>query len=309
MSDRGVFAVDRRIFDHPVFALEPFTEREAWIWMIGAAAWKPQRVRVGHHVISLERGQLAFSTRFLATKFKWSHGKIIRFLKRLETETMVSTLATRETTQITICNYNKYAFGRNTGDTQTETQNDTLAVHSRYKEEERKEKEREDERVAVATPSIANQTITVKRKRTERRATPWPDGFALNDEMRAFAAEHGWTTPTRQNAEFEKYHQHALQTGRTLKDWVAGWRSWVLKGTEYDRCRPNAAPAPTLALAAPSIDWEPRVAKFKLTGLWPLPWGPRPDCAGCSAPADALARHGYGRAPSNRVTSNAVKQV
>ena len=77
MSNRGVFAIDRGIFDHQIFAPEPYTEREAWIWMIGAAAWKAQRVRVGRHTISLERGQLAFSTRFLASKFKWSQGKMI----------------------------------------------------------------------------------------------------------------------------------------------------------------------------------------------------------------------------------------
>jgi hypothetical protein len=33
MSERGVFAVDRGIFDHSVFAREPFTQREAWIWL------------------------------------------------------------------------------------------------------------------------------------------------------------------------------------------------------------------------------------------------------------------------------------
>ncbi len=38
MSERGVFAVDRGIWDHPMFACEPFTEREAWQWLIAEAA-------------------------------------------------------------------------------------------------------------------------------------------------------------------------------------------------------------------------------------------------------------------------------
>jgi hypothetical protein len=211
MRDRGVFAVDRSIFDHPLFAPEPYTEREAWIWMIGAAAWKAQRVRVGRHTISLERGQFAFSTRFLATKFKWSQGKIIRYLKRLETEAMTTTSATREAIHITICNYDKYAFGRNTNDTQTETQNDALTVHSRFKEEERKEREEESPPVAplkgggsASNQSKANKVA--KPKRAEKRKTPWPEGFTLNDEMRAFAAERGWGQ-SRQDTEFEKFHK------------------------------------------------------------------------------------------------------
>ncbi len=33
MSSKGVFGVDRDVFDNPVFKKEPFTEREAWIWL------------------------------------------------------------------------------------------------------------------------------------------------------------------------------------------------------------------------------------------------------------------------------------
>jgi hypothetical protein len=112
--------------------------------------------------------------------------------------------------------------------------------------------------------------------------------------MRAYAAEHGWTTPGRQAAEFEKYHQHALQTGRLLKDWVAGWRSWVLKGTEFSNPHSRTAPVAVSAASSAPIDWNPRVAKFKSNGLWPLPWGPQPGSAGCKAPPDVLTRHGYG---------------
>jgi hypothetical protein len=135
---RGVFAVDRGIWDHPMFAREPFTEREAWLWMVSSAAWAAKRVRVGRAQIELQRGQLAFATRFLAEKWKWAHSKVVRFFKRLEIDTMVSTSATREATLITICNYDKYAFGRNAGETQGGTQTDTPPEHPRNKERELK---------------------------------------------------------------------------------------------------------------------------------------------------------------------------
>lgn len=138
MSERGVFAVDRGVWDHPMFADEPFTEREAWLWMVSAAAWIAKRVRVGKAMVDLERGQLAFATRFLATRWKWAHSKVVRFLKRLETDTMVSTSATRDATLITICNYDKYAFGRNATETQPGTQTDTQPERQRNKEEELK---------------------------------------------------------------------------------------------------------------------------------------------------------------------------
>jgi hypothetical protein len=119
-----------------MFAPEPFTEREAWLWILSSAAWSDKRVRVGKSVYDLQRGQLAFSTRFMASRWKWDHSRVSRFLKRLKTDTMIDTLATREATQITICNYNQYQFGRNTDETPNDTQNETATKHQRHKEEE-----------------------------------------------------------------------------------------------------------------------------------------------------------------------------
>jgi len=52
MSERGVFAVDRGIFDHSVFAREPFTQCEAWIWLIAEAAYKPRTKRSDGKIIN-----------------------------------------------------------------------------------------------------------------------------------------------------------------------------------------------------------------------------------------------------------------
>jgi hypothetical protein len=158
LSDQGVFAVHRGIFDHPMFAPEPFTEREAWLWMLSAAAWADKRVRVGRALIDLKRGQLAFALRFLATKFQWTDSKVRRFLKRLESDAMVTVSATREATQVTICNYDQYQFGRRTGDAQTDAQTDEPPTHPRRKEEE------------------TNNSITKIDKIAEPRASNFTEG-------------------------------------------------------------------------------------------------------------------------------------
>jgi hypothetical protein len=112
MSDEGAFAVHRGIFSHPVLVGEPYTRMQAWVWLLGNAAWKATRARVGRAVIALERGQLAYSERFLATKWKWSKSKVHRFLSRLQTEAMVTLQTDHETNLITICNYDSYQFKR-----------------------------------------------------------------------------------------------------------------------------------------------------------------------------------------------------
>lgn len=175
MSDRGVFAVDRGIFDHPIFADEPFTEREAWQWLIAEAAWKPKRTRIGRGVFNLERGQVVHSTRFMATRWQWSEARVRRFLNRLKSDAMVTVLATREATQLTICNYDKYAFGRRTGDAESDAPTDALPTHSRRKEEELKESKKEEKKDSCA---VATATRTKPSGKFEEfwKAYPRRDG-------------------------------------------------------------------------------------------------------------------------------------
>jgi hypothetical protein len=123
---RSYFLVARTLFEHPFFEAGPYSEREAWQWLIMRAAWSPFRRDVGQGSIVLQRGQLAVSTRFLADAWQWHRSRVQRFLQRLERENMV-TLAVRVPTRtgsdadppseppsdpplgvITICNYDKY---------------------------------------------------------------------------------------------------------------------------------------------------------------------------------------------------------
>jgi DNA-binding transcriptional regulator YhcF (GntR family) len=108
MSERGVFAMDRGWFDHPCFAPEPYTEREAWAWLISQAAYKAHTRRIGNITITLKRGQLTASVRFLAEKWQWHRNRVDRFLRRLHAERMIGTDAGQGINVITICNYSKY---------------------------------------------------------------------------------------------------------------------------------------------------------------------------------------------------------
>lgn len=139
MAEWGVFAVSRSIWDHPIFEDEPFTQREAWMWLISAAAWKP--IKIGHcgQVISLGRGEFLFSVRFLADKFGWSKSRIGRFLERLEKQDMIRD-AERDACKVySIINYNEYqCVGLPDRDSSRDDVRDTSgtrAGHERDKEE------------------------------------------------------------------------------------------------------------------------------------------------------------------------------
>jgi len=132
----GVFAVARGIFDHPFFAPEPFTEREAWLWLVENAAWKDTRVRVRNGARDLTRGQLAFATRFMAQRWGWSEARVRRFLARLKIDAMIDAQTDAQTTLITICNYDAYQFSKSDSDAQTDAPRDAQSTRARRKEEE-----------------------------------------------------------------------------------------------------------------------------------------------------------------------------
>lgn len=111
MSERGpnVYAISRDFWDDPDFSDAAFTDREAWIWLIGAAAWKELRTRgsVGAP-ITLGRSEFSFSIRFLAEKWGWSKSAVDRFLAKLEKRDTIRDTSRDGSKVYSIRNYNKF---------------------------------------------------------------------------------------------------------------------------------------------------------------------------------------------------------
>ena len=116
MASGGYILVYRELFDHELFAPEPYTEREAWLWLIKEAAWKSGSVRTKAGPRNVERGELISSTRFMAKRWRWSEARVRRFLRRLILASMVVTLTDKNSTHITICNYDTYQDMRRNSD-------------------------------------------------------------------------------------------------------------------------------------------------------------------------------------------------
>lgn len=139
MQERGVFAVHRGIWDHAFFEREPFTQREAWLWLIGAAAWKPISVGMCGKVVPIERGEFCFSLRFLAEKFGWLKDKVARFLLRCTKHDMMRATERDSIKVYKIVKYNDYQIvGLPKRDSEHDASHDATATaprHDRDKEE------------------------------------------------------------------------------------------------------------------------------------------------------------------------------
>lgn len=112
----GFLIISRDFWDDPDFAEAEMSPREAFLWLLKEASWKPRTRRVNNRNIELDRAQVASSVRFMAEAWGWSKSRVHRYLQKLEErETVV--IENRDTSRgksgtgclvITVCNYDKY---------------------------------------------------------------------------------------------------------------------------------------------------------------------------------------------------------
>lgn len=112
----GTINISRDLWDDPAFRDEEFSQREAWIWLIAEASWRPRHKPIGIKSVWTERGQVAVSNRFLAKAWKWSEPRVRRYLNMLENRRMITRVTDAGVTVITICKYDEYQNAPRVGD-------------------------------------------------------------------------------------------------------------------------------------------------------------------------------------------------
>lgn len=181
MSERGVFAVDRGIWDHPVLqSKDPFSRREAWLWLLSEATWKERSLyREGRRIV-VNRGQLAHSIRFIAEAWGWPKSNVARFLEALKTDTMIGTEIGTGLTIITICNYDEYQKVSLPKRDSSGTENGTQTGQQRDKLECKEDLTYLSSSVDSSSSSESQEAVSTPARSNERAREPddWPDDFA-----------------------------------------------------------------------------------------------------------------------------------
>ncbi len=141
----GYFKISRKLFDNEIWTSEPFTRGQAWVDLIGLANHKKSFIMVRGIKIELERGDVGWSIFNLAKRWKWSRGKVYRFLELLENEKQIAQKRNNKTdikltTVITLINYNLYQSKKQQNGHQTDikrTSNRTLTINDKNDKNEK----------------------------------------------------------------------------------------------------------------------------------------------------------------------------
>lgn len=98
----------RKLMDDPLYFAEPFTKMQAWIDLLLLANFADRVTFIRGNRVTIKRGQVAYSREWFSGRWRWSRGKIDRFLDMLERENMIGRQKSAVITCISILNYDTY---------------------------------------------------------------------------------------------------------------------------------------------------------------------------------------------------------
>lgn len=229
VKDGGWARVQRKLIKSDLWLAEPFTRGQAWVDLILMASHRASTSRVRGVRVDLERGQLAAAVRFLANRWRWSKGKVQRFLDELETDKQIGTQKNNVSTVITITNYGLYQ-GDGSAEEDANRDADGTQIGTQ---------------TGTQTGQIQEGKELKKEKKGKKGDTPPPPVFVLPPSIRSGAMEAAvaeWLTYKAERR--EKYtptglknflgqvsnavatHGEAAIIGRFQKAMSSGWKGW-----------------------------------------------------------------------------------
>lgn len=135
----GWISIHRKIQQSDIWLdKEPFDKRSAWIDLIMMANHEDKQILFNGKFIEVKRGEKITSLKQLSDRWRWSTGKVKRFLNLLESGSMIELKTKRRYTSYKVVNYNIYQNedidkrnevetkskrSRNEDETKTETNN------------------------------------------------------------------------------------------------------------------------------------------------------------------------------------------
>ena len=113
----GWIKTHRAIQEHWIFA--DAEKYRAWMIILFTVNFQRKKVNIKNSVFECGRGESLLSLDSWAVKFgkDWNKSKVRRFLKLLESDSMIVLKSEHKTTRLTVCNYETYQDERNADET------------------------------------------------------------------------------------------------------------------------------------------------------------------------------------------------
>lgn len=121
----GYVKLYRSSLNDPLYLKEPFTKWQAWCDLILLAYFAPSEFFVRGIKVKAKRGCVYKGTLELAERWKWSRGKVERFLSYLVSDKRIGIQKSNVISCVSILNYEKYQQNESTNESTNSTSNES----------------------------------------------------------------------------------------------------------------------------------------------------------------------------------------
>jgi len=197
--ERGYIKLFRRIQDDPLYFGETFTKTHAFIDLLLLANHKEMYIVKRGIQIKIKRGQVGYGEEKLADRWKWSRGKVRRFLEYLVKDEKIVLMTVQKNIAVSrvieLVNYNIHQVNK----TQTETEGSTENGRKTVQEQECKEGKEGKKDIKLYVPDEEHLKLakklgrlifknnpnerTLKEDKREKTFNNWANDFRLMIEQ------------------------------------------------------------------------------------------------------------------------------
>lgn len=184
----GWIKLHRKIFENVYYFSEEFTRSQAWVDMILLANHRPNMFFQRGIKVVVQRGEIGWSVEKLAVRWKWSRGKVERFLKELETSGQIVRQKTNITTLISIVNYDTYQDDSNADDTADSKPNSKADGHQTVKQTDTNKNDKKEKNDKNDKKNVGDKKPGNFSKKNKKEFIP-----PVLDEVEAYFILNGFT--------------------------------------------------------------------------------------------------------------------
>lgn len=186
--EQGYIKLFRCIQDNELWQSEPFDRSRAWIDLLILANYKAGGFMLQGMHIKLARGEVGWSEKKLARRWKWSRGKVRRFIEHLKKEGQIEYRTVQADNRLkslfTIINYEQYQ-----GDGTSDGTSDGQAMDKRRDSNKKVKKEKKEKKTAYG--EFKNIFLTDKEYRTLELEYPRKGMLNAIEEASSYCASKG----------------------------------------------------------------------------------------------------------------------
>jgi len=153
--------IDREITNHWIFK-DPWKFRN-WIDLLTLVNHAEQKINIKGVILTCKRGETLCSLDTLSKRWDCDKSKVRRFLKLLESDSMIELKSEQITTRLTICKYATYQGERNADETQMKRKRNANETELTPNKNEKKEKNENNELTTILSDSSNVQNFDFKK--------------------------------------------------------------------------------------------------------------------------------------------------